>query len=33
MHEVGDDRLLIDDRLDLDFAGWEWRSNKSYDTV
>jgi len=23
MHEVGDDRLLIDDHLGLDFAGWE----------
>ena len=24
MHEAGADRLLIDDRLDLDLKGWEW---------
>ena len=24
MHEHGDDRLLISDRLDLDVGSWEW---------
>jgi antitoxin MazE len=24
MHRLGEDQLLIDGRLDLDFAGWEW---------
>lgn len=24
MHIAGDDALLIDDGLDLDFEGWEW---------
>ncbi|MFA4931025.1 MAG: AbrB/MazE/SpoVT family DNA-binding domain-containing protein [Patescibacteria group bacterium] len=24
MHELGDDELIIDDGLDLDWEGWEW---------
>ena len=24
MHDAGEDRLLIDDRLDLDVDPWEW---------
>lgn len=24
MHELGDDELIIDDSIDLDWEGWEW---------
>ena len=24
MRELNDDRLIIDDNIDLDMAGWEW---------
>jgi hypothetical protein len=25
MHEKGDDKLLIDDMIDLDICDWEWQ--------